>query len=174
MNSHPIMSTTMRLLRDYRIIVAILIFIAGLILVVLNQSGHAALATPLKPEIIALTDLNSSRSMPGSKQGTPPAHPPYDGFSDPLQQIEFLQARLNENPNDEVALMGLGNVSLMIRRFNDAAPIYERLPELNPAHVEARINLASIKLEQGDAEEARSLLEKILSFLPMMRPRYSI
>ena len=38
--------------------------------------------------------------------------------------------------------------------------------ELNPQHLDARANLASIKLEQGDVDEARNLLEENLKLSP--------
>ncbi|MBL1433841.1 MAG: tetratricopeptide repeat protein [Gammaproteobacteria bacterium] len=156
----------MKLLRDYRIVVPALVLVAGATIIALNQFGannsKAALATPLAPKIIALADIDAS----GSKQELPSAHPPGMDSSNPVQQIQFLRTLLNENPDDEMALMGLGNASLMIRRFDDAAPLYERLLQLNPQHLDARSNLASIKLEQGDVDEARNLLEENLKLSP--------
>jgi len=156
----------MKLLRDYRIVVPALVLVAGATIIALNQFGannsKAALAIPLEPKIIALADMDAS----GSKQELPSAHPPGMDSSNPVQQIQFLRTLLNENPDDERALMGLGNASLMIRRFDDAAPLYERLLELNPQHLDARANLASIKLEQGDVDEARNLLEENLKLSP--------
>lgn len=156
----------MKLLRNYRVVVPALVLVAGSTIIALNQFGandsKAALATPLAPKIIALADLDAA----GLKQELPSAHPPDMGSSNPVQQIQFLRTLLNENPDDEMALMGLANASLMIRRFDDAAPLYERLLQLNPQHLDARSNLASIKLEQGNVDEARRLLEENLKLSP--------
>jgi len=156
----------MKLLRDYRIVVPALVLVAGATIIALNQFGannsKAALATPLEPKIIALADMAAS----GSKRELPSSNPSDSAPADPVQQIRFLRSVLDENPDDERALMGLGNASLMIRRFDDAAPLYERLLQLNPQHLDARSNLASIKLEQGDVDEARNLLEENLKLSP--------
>ena len=152
----------MKLLRNYRIVVPALVLVVGSSIVALSQFGandsKAILAIPSEPKIVALNDINAHEI----KQELPSINSSDMDSSNPMQQIQFLRELLNESPDDEMALMGLGNASLMIRRFDDAASLYERLLEVNPKHLEARTNLASIRLEQGNAEQARSLLEKNL------------
>lgn len=151
------------LLRNHRIIALALIVIAVLAVFIINKydirlytNPDIGLDAPVETaaETPAETPAHQSQSM------SPPDP------SNPMQQIQFLRAQLDQNPNDEVALMALGNANLMIKRFDDAVPYFEHLLTVNPQQLDARSNLASIKLERGNVEDARGLLEKNLEFSP--------
>lgn len=86
--------------------------------------------------------------------------------SNPMARIQALRARLDQFPDDRDALMALGNANMMIKRFDEATSLYEHLLKLEPNYLDARTNLALIRLDQGNPKEAVDLLRKNLESSP--------
>lgn len=85
---------------------------------------------------------------------------------DPMMEIMEFRDRLARNPGDRDALMALANANMMIKRFDEADRLYTYLLELDPRHLDARTNLALIRLEKGEPRRAIELLEKNLELSP--------
>lgn len=86
--------------------------------------------------------------------------------ADPMLLVQALKKRLDENPKDMEALSMLGNAHMMIREFDKAAELYERLVALNVKELDARTNLALIRVQQKRYDDAVALLKENLQYSP--------
>ncbi len=84
-----------------------------------------------------------------------------DGFSvDAGLYLKQIQARY---PEDQRALVAMGEVEKNLGRADDARAIFEGLLARNEANLEAACGLAELNLATGRSDDARQVLEKALS-----------
>ncbi len=81
----------------------------------------------------------------------------------PMAGITMLREILTENPNDRLAILNLGLLSIQSGQFDRAKERFEKLISLNPSDQEARLYLAVSMIEINEQSQARLLLEEILS-----------
>lgn len=89
-----------------------------------------------------------------------------DGHADPMQVVNALRTRVENNPHDEEALFSLANSYMMIRSFDKAEELYQRLLKMDPKKLDARTNYALIKVQQKNYDEAIKLLQANLAMAP--------
>lgn len=86
--------------------------------------------------------------------------------ADPMLLVQALKERLDKNPKDAEALGMLGNAYMIIRDFDKAGELYERLVAINVKELDARTNLALIRVQQKRYEDAANLLKENLDYSP--------
>jgi len=91
-----------------------------------------------------------------------------DKYDSPGAQEEF-QAVLAENPNDPGALLGMAK-AMEFDGQEDAQPIIDRLLEVDPNSVEARILVATRFLTNERLAEARAQAQEALGINPSFLP----
>lgn len=101
----------------------------------------------------------ASSQAPAGQQGLP---------NDPelakaMEQVAEYRRRVEENPNDVEALVELGNVSLVLKRPNDAKEYYERALKVDPSRTQTRMDLAIALRFLGQTDEAINELNKVLA-----------
>ncbi len=77
-----------------------------------------------------------------------------------------LQFVLEENPKRQVALVNLGYVQVLRRRFREGEILYDRALALDPDYEQALLNKAAVRLFYGDRQAALHLLERVLEINP--------
>ncbi|MBI4548046.1 MAG: tetratricopeptide repeat protein [Ignavibacteriae bacterium] len=92
-----------------------------------------------------------------------------------INEIETLQKRVDNNPNDTQALLRLANVLHDVKFFPRAIEVYERYLELDPSDPDARVDLgiSYFELSMADTvrgneyiQAARNEMEKALRYAP--------
>jgi len=71
-----------------------------------------------------------------------------------------------QNPDSARAWYGAGEALRHARRFPEAAAAYARAAELDPADVDAAINLGIVRAESGDEDGARAAWQAVLRRAP--------
>lgn len=82
------------------------------------------------------------------------------------EAIDRLQAALSGNPNDTRVLFALGNTAHALGMAVPAEQFYRTVLVLEPARIEALINLANLLRANGDAQGALALLEPAAARAP--------
>lgn len=82
------------------------------------------------------------------------------------EAIERLQAALSDNPNDTRVLFALGNTARALGMAAPAERFYRTVLALEPARIEASINLANLLRTNGDVPAAVALLEPAIARTP--------
>lgn len=90
--------------------------------------------------------------------------------ADPMLLVQALKERLEKNPKDVEALAMLGNAYMIIRDFDKAGELYERLVAINVKELDGRTNLALIRVQQKRYEDAANLLKENLEYSPNNGP----
>ena len=81
---------------------------------------------------------------------------------DPSRAAALYRSVLQEKPAQTVALVNLGGIYARAGRYEEAATLWERALEANPAIEEAALNLAQIR----PVDQARAILRRYLDFNP--------
>ena len=91
-------------------------------------------------------------------------------ISDYSAALENLARLQKENPEDArlFVLSGIAHIGLNEKDLAEAA--FSRAVELDPAAADARINLAQLKVSNGDLDAAKGLLEQVLAQHPNHYP----
>lgn len=66
------------------------------------------------------------------------------------------------DPTHIASMMNLGALYFKNRNVASAATLFERVLALQPGHLDARVGFALVRYSQGEPEQARAMLEKIL------------
>src|ERR1700761_1778801 len=82
------------------------------------------------------------------------------------EAIDRLQTALSGNPGDTRVLFALGNTARALGMTAPAEQFYRMGLALEPARIEALINLANLLRANGDAAAAISLLEPAAARAP--------
>jgi cytochrome c-type biogenesis protein CcmH/NrfG len=62
-----------------------------------------------------------------------------------MAQLQTLRRRIEQHPNDDVALTQLADMYLAANKFRDAIPLYQRALRVNPNNVAAQTGLAQAR-----------------------------
>ncbi len=81
----------------------------------------------------------------------------------PMMGIATLREILTEDPNNRLAILNLGLLSIQSGQFDRAKERFEKLISLDQSDQEARLYLAVSMIEINEQSQARLLLEEILS-----------
>ena len=87
---------------------------------------------------------------------------------DASQMVTALEARLQQNPRDVEALVGLGRIYLQAGQMPKAIEVYRRALEIDGNNVSALSGMAMILAQAGHSEQALTLLDKALAINPQM------
>jgi cytochrome c-type biogenesis protein CcmH/NrfG len=77
-----------------------------------------------------------------------------------------LEARLQQNPRDLEALIGLGRVYLQAGQMPKAIEVYKRALEIDHSNVSALSGMAMILAQAGHSDQALILFDKVLAVNP--------
>ena len=77
-----------------------------------------------------------------------------------------LQTTVQQHPDYADAWSLLGGIHQMRGEFADAETSYEKVVQLNSYRFSDRLNLITVRIDQGKTEEARSALDRLLSSNP--------
>ncbi|HEV2845599.1 MAG TPA: tetratricopeptide repeat protein, partial [Thermoanaerobaculia bacterium] len=92
-------------------------------------------------------------------QGAPP--PEAAGGTGPaMAEVQQLQARLQESPNDTDAMLRLANLNFDIRNWQRAQELYARYLELEPKNVDVMTDLGISYRETRQFNEALAMFAK--------------
>jgi hypothetical protein len=104
-----------------------------------------------------------SNQLPGAQTGGgTPAGPP----APVMAQIQELRGRLERNPRDLAALVGLGNMEFDARKFDKADGYYRRALALDPSSPDVRTDDAAALHQTGHDIEALAQLDRVLAERP--------
>jgi cytochrome c-type biogenesis protein CcmH/NrfG len=77
-----------------------------------------------------------------------------------------VRARLSRDPADIAALTEGAQILVRAQRFDEAAPFVERALQLEPEHPAALVQLAALRLAQGQSEAALTVLNRVIAAHP--------
>lgn len=83
---------------------------------------------------------------------------------------EAFERILEKAPRSADAWVGLGVSLVLEQRVGDAEQAFRRAVDLDPAHPQARFNLARLLYSRGDRREAAEQLREVLRLQPGNRP----
>jgi cytochrome c-type biogenesis protein CcmH/NrfG len=84
------------------------------------------------------------------------------------QMVTALEARVQQNPRDVEALVGLGRIYLQTGQMPKAIEVYRRALEVDGNNVSALSGMAMILAQAGHSEQALTLLDKALAINPQV------
>jgi cytochrome c-type biogenesis protein CcmH/NrfG len=95
----------------------------------------------------------------------PPAGP--DGMPGPvLARVREYRARLDKDPRDVEALLGMAGLNLQRRNLSEAIDYYKRTLDVDPGNPEALSHMGLILVEGGHVEPALTALDRALARNP--------
>jgi hypothetical protein len=104
-----------------------------------------------------------SNQLPGAQTGGgTPAGPP----APVMARLQELRGRLERNPKDLAALVGLGNMEFDARKFDKADGYYRRALALDPTNPDVRTDDAVTLHQTGHDIEALAQLDRVLAERP--------
>jgi tetratricopeptide (TPR) repeat protein len=81
--------------------------------------------------------------------------------ANPMQGIQLLRQILDEDPNNQLAMLNLGLLAIQSGQFDRAVERFEKLLALNPSNWDAKLYLAQSYLETNQKPKAIKLLEEL-------------
>ena len=82
--------------------------------------------------------------------------------SDLKRAAELFEKALAVDPQFSIAAYHLGQVNQLLLKHDESVKFFRKAIEIDPTHVDARIECAAVLIEQGDADEAiRELTEAL-------------
>lgn len=115
---------------------------------------------------LAYAELEDARALPFLRRASPADAPVLLRLAafenDPGRAAEMYRQVLREEPANTIALVNLGVLYASASRTQDAAVLWQRALETNPALEGAALNLARV----SPAPDARRILDRYLSFNP--------
>ncbi|MBY0497571.1 MAG: tetratricopeptide repeat protein, partial [Cyanobacteria bacterium] len=94
--------------------------------------------------------------------------------SDLKKASELFEKALAVDPQFSMAAYHLGQVNQLLLKYDESVKYFRQAIEIDPAHVEARIEGAAVLIEQGDADEAIRELTEALRLEPGDDTAYSM
>jgi tetratricopeptide (TPR) repeat protein len=98
---------------------------------------------------------------PMGQQAVPQGNPPAGGGGAAMPQIQELQARLEQNPNDTEAIRTLGNLNFDIQNWQRAQELYARYLEIEPDNPDVMVDLGVTHRELGQFDQALGLFRQV-------------
>jgi cytochrome c-type biogenesis protein CcmH len=90
------------------------------------------------------------------------------GQGDGTTMIAALETRLNQNPRDLEALVGLGRIYLQTGQMPKAIELYKRALEVDSNNVSALSGMAMILAQAGHSDQALTLFDRALAINPQI------
>jgi cytochrome c-type biogenesis protein CcmH/NrfG len=90
------------------------------------------------------------------------------GQGDGATVVAVLEARLNQNPRDLEALVGLGRIYLQTGQMPKAIELYKRALEVDGNNVSALSGMAMILAQAGHSDQALTLFDRALAINPQV------
>lgn len=90
------------------------------------------------------------------------------GQGDGTTMIAALETRLNQNPRDVEALVGLGRIYLQTGQMPKAIELYKRALEVDSNNVSALSGMAMILAQAGHSDQALILFDRALAINPQI------
>jgi cytochrome c-type biogenesis protein CcmH/NrfG len=90
------------------------------------------------------------------------------GQGDGTAMIAALESRLNQNPRDVEALVGLGRLYLQTGQMPKAIEFYKRALEVDSNNVSALSGMAMILAQAGHSDQALILFDRALAINPQV------
>jgi cytochrome c-type biogenesis protein CcmH/NrfG len=87
---------------------------------------------------------------------------------DGTAMVAALEARLNQNPRDLEALVGLGRIYLQTGQLPKAIDLYKRALEVDGNNVSALSGMAMILAQAGHSDQALILFDRALAINPQV------
>jgi len=73
---------------------------------------------------------------------------------EPMKGIMMLREVIAENPNHENAQLNLGFLSVKSNQFDKALERFDKVLEINPAHIDAYLFKAQVYIQKGEKQKA--------------------
>jgi cytochrome c-type biogenesis protein CcmH/NrfG len=90
------------------------------------------------------------------------------GQGDGTAMVAALETRLNQNPRDLEALVGLGRIYLQTGQMPKAIDLYKRALEVDGNNVSALSGMAMILAQAGHSDQALILFDRALAINPQI------
>jgi tetratricopeptide (TPR) repeat protein len=87
----------------------------------------------------------------------------YISSANPMQGIMMLRQIIAEDPENEMALYNLGNLSIQSGQYEKAMEYFEQVVNLNPKNLQARFYLGLSYFELKETDKARKQFELVKS-----------
>lgn len=87
----------------------------------------------------------------------------YVSSSNPMKAIGILREVLEEQPNYVPAIISMGKLSMQSQQFDKAAERFKDVLKIDRENVDAKIGLAYSYIELGNNEDAKALLNEVLT-----------
>jgi cytochrome c-type biogenesis protein CcmH/NrfG len=138
-------------------------FIAGYMLHEMIMTRQPPRLTPeLRAQIVARPGEDGGGPM--QQQAAPPPGPAAPtgaaAGGPPMAEVQELQARLQQNPNDTEAMLRLANLNFDIRNWSRAQELYIKYLELNPQDVDVMTDLGISYRETRQFDQALQMFAK--------------
>lgn len=98
---------------------------------------------------------------PMGQQTAPQGGNPAAGGGAAMPQIQELQARLEQDPNDTEAIRTLANLNFDIQNWQRAQELYVRYLELQPNNLDVMVDLGVTHREMGQYDQALGLFRQV-------------
>lgn len=98
---------------------------------------------------------------PMGQPGAPQGAPAQGGTGPAMAQIEELNRRLQENPNDADAVRTLANLNFDIQNWQRAQELYSRYLEIRPNDPDVQVDLGVTHRELGQFDRALALFDQV-------------
>lgn len=136
-------------------------FITGYLL----EEQMAEIQPPLR--VHGATEATGVPSTAGMPPGAGPgAAAPGGGGGPAVAAVRQLQERVNQNPDDADAVLGLANANFDISNWSRAVELYERYLELKPGDADVLSDLGICYRAQGDFASAMASFDKAIAIQP--------
>ncbi|MBI3811106.1 MAG: tetratricopeptide repeat protein [Nitrospirae bacterium] len=131
--------------------------------VVLSGCGQSSAPPPAAPVNPTPQSLQQPYAPPQQPQQLSLYMVPLDqaGFS--MEKIQADKKKVELEPNNVPALIGLGDANFMIQRFEKSQEYYERAVKADPKNINARLSLSNTYIFMQKPDEAIKQLDQILA-----------
>jgi len=82
------------------------------------------------------------------------------------QKLTELEAQVNENPSDTLALRQYADYLAASHKMKEAIPYYQKILKINPKRPDIYFSLAIIYYNEQDFKKCREVNETVISFEP--------
>lgn len=136
------------------------VFISMILLAGCSQNSAPSPSAPMNTPPQA---LQQPAALPPPPQQLSLYMVPLDqtGFS--MEKIQADKKKIEQEPNNVQALVGLADANFMIQRFEKSREYYERALKTDPKNIKARLSLSNCYIFMQKPDEAIKQLDQILT-----------
>lgn len=85
----------------------------------------------------------------------------FTATNNPMQGIALIREVLEQDPNNEFALLNLGMLSMQSKQYDKAVGRFEQILKLNPKNEEAMFYLSECYINLGQKDKGKTLLQNL-------------